>query len=281
MTNAERGDGGWTIVRVAPGSHPDAVAAALFAAGAQGLQEIGGSIVTHAPTASDAAAFERAAMAASPDARVETEPLPNVDWSEEWKRGLHVQRLGALFIAPPWLADGLDPAHTIVIDPGMAFGTGEHATTRGVVRLLQRVIAAGDRVADLGAGSAVLAIAAAKLGAAHVAAIEIDHDAIGNAEENVVRNHAADRVVVIEGDAATLLPLVAPVNVITANIISSVLIDLLPLMASALAAGGRAILSGILTDERGMMVRALEESGWRIEAEDREENWWSATVAVT
>jgi ribosomal protein L11 methyltransferase len=276
----ERDDGGWTVVRVAPGSHPEAVAAALFAAGAQGVQEIGGSLVTHAPTPSDAAAFERAALEASPDARVEMQPLPDIDWSQEWKRGLHVQELGALTVAPPWLADDLDPTRTIVIDPGMAFGTGEHATTRGVIRLLQQVIAPGDRVADLGAGSAVLAIAAAKLGASHVAAIEVDPDAIGNAEDNVARNDVGDRVVVIEGDAATLLPLVAPVRVITANILSSVLIELLPAMSHALAENGRAILSGILIDERDMMVRALTDGGWRIEAEDYEENWWSATIAV-
>ncbi len=77
----------------------------------------------------------------------------------------------------------------------------------------------------------MLAIAAAKLGAAHVAAIEIDPDAIENAEENVARNGVAERVAVIEGDAATLLPLVAPVRVVTANIISSVLIELLPAIA--------------------------------------------------
>jgi ribosomal protein L11 methyltransferase len=274
-------DGGWTIVRVNPGSNPESVAAALFGAGAQGLQEIGGRLVTHAPTPADAAAFERAVLAASADAQVELEPLPNIDWSEEWKRGLHVQRLGALVVAPPWLADELDPARTIVIDPGMAFGTGEHATTRGVIRLMQRVIATGDRVADLGAGSAVLSIAAAKLGAAHVAAIEIDPDAIGNAEENVERNGVADRVIIIEGDATTLLSLVAPVQLITANIISSVLIDLLPSMASALTASGHAIVSGILIDERDMMMRAIDDGGWRLEAEDREENWWSATISHT
>jgi ribosomal protein L11 methyltransferase len=280
VTSAGRGDGGWTIVRVFPGSNPEAVAAALFAAGAEGLQETASGFVTHAPTLADAEAFERAAIAASADARVETEPLPNIDWSEEWKRGLHVQQLGALSVAPPWLADGIDPALRIVIDPGMAFGTGEHATTRGVIRLMQNVIRPGDRVADLGAGSAVLAIAAAKLGASHVAAIEIDPDAIGNAEENVERNDVADRVVVIEGDAATLLPLVAPVRLITANIISSVLVDLLPLIATALDDDGHAILSGILVDEREMMVRALTDGGWHIVAEDREETWWSATIAL-
>jgi ribosomal protein L11 methyltransferase len=281
VTRSDRGGGTWTVVRVYPGSNPDAVAAALFDAGAQGLQDANGLLVTHAPSREDAAAFERAALAASADARVETEPLPDIDWSEEWKRALHVQQLGTLAVAPPWLADGLDPARTIVIDPGMAFGTGEHATTRGVIRLLQQVLRRGDRVADLGAGSAVLAIAAAKLGASHVAAIEIDHDAIGNAEENVARNGASDRVVVIEGDATTLLPLVAPVQLITANILSSVLLDLLPVMSTALARDGHAILSGMLVDERHMMMTALDQAGWRLTAEDQEENWWSATVSPT
>ena len=136
----------------------------------------------------------------------------------------------------------------------------------------------GDRVADLGAGSAVLAIAAAKLGAAHIAAIEIDHDAIGNAEENVARNGVADRVTVIEGDATTLLPLVAPVRVITANIISSVLLQLLPSIADALSENGEAILSGILVAEREQMIEALEAGGWIVKAEDHEDAWWSATI---
>jgi Ribosomal protein L11 methylase len=160
----------------------------------------------------------------------------------------------------------------------MAFGTGEHATTRGVIRLLQSVVKPGDRVADLGAGSAVLSIAAAKLGASRVAAIEVDHDAIGNAEENVVRNHVDDRVTVIEGDAAMLLPLVAPVEVITANIISSVLVELLPVMASALSPNGHVILSGLLAVEREDMLRVLN-SEWRVEAEDEEDTWWSVTIS--
>ncbi len=268
----------WVTVRVHPGGNPEAVAAALFDAGAQGVQELGDSLVTHVPDMAAANALLCAALAASPDARVETEPLPDVDWSVEWKRGIGVQHLDRLKIAPPWLAADLDPATTIVIEPEMAFGTGEHATTRGVVRLLQSVVHEDDRVADLGAGSAVLSIAAAKLGAAHVAAIEIDHDAIANAEANVARNGVADRVVVIEGDASVLLPLVAPVRVITANIISSVLLGLLPAIRDALAAGGAAILSGILLNERDEMLRALDAAGWRVVAEDREDVWWSTTI---
>jgi ribosomal protein L11 methyltransferase len=187
--------------------------------------------------------------------------------------------LAGLTVAPPWLADRYDPARTIVIDPGMAFGTGEHATTRGVVRLMQRVIAPGQTVADLGAGSAVLAIAAAKLGAARVAAVEMDEEAIANAEENVARNRVADRVRVIHGDALVILPLLAPVDAVLANIISSVLVALLPAIGDALAPGGRAILSGVLQEERDALVAVLDATGWRVLDEDREDIWWSASIA--
>jgi ribosomal protein L11 methyltransferase len=269
----------WVTVSVWPGSRPEAVLTALFEAGAMGVQEIGDAFVTHVETQASADALRDAATRASDDARVEMRPLPNVDWSEEWKRSINAQTLGKLTVAPPWLAGALDPARTIIIEPAMAFGTGEHATTRGVVRLMQSVIRPGDRVADLGSGSAVLSIAAAKLGATNVAAIELDHDAIGNAEENVERNGVAGTVKVIEGDAASLLPLVAPVRVILANIISSVLVELLPGMAMALADDGQMILSGILFSEREEMMRTLRDSGWRVTAEDHEEMWWSATVA--
>jgi ribosomal protein L11 methyltransferase len=167
----------------------------------------------------------------------------------------------------------------VIVDPVMAFGTGEHPSTRGAIRLMQGVIRPGDVVADLGAGSAVLSIAAVKLGAARVAAVEIDHDAIGNAEENVIANSVSERVEVIEGDATTLLPLLAPVRVVIANIISSVLIAMLPMMKSSLASGGQAILAGILSEERDAMVRALDAGGWAIEREDTEDVWWSVQIA--
>ena len=253
--------------------------AALFHAGAQGIQELGDALITHVPDQETANGLACAALAVSDDVRVDTEPLPDVDWSEQWKKSIRAQELGALTVVPPWLADGRDLARTIVIEPAMAFGTGEHATTRGVIRLMQKLIRGGEHVADLGAGSAVLAIAAVKLGAAHAAAIEIDPDAIGNAEENVERNGVRDRVRVIEGNAATLLPLVAPVDLVLANIISSVLTELLPVISLALRDDGHAILSGILLAEREEMQRVLGDGGWRIVDEDSEDAWWSAMIA--
>ena len=274
MTNGR----GWISLRVHPGSRRDAVLAALFESGAPGVEEVGEELITYAADDGAAEAAICAVLAASVDARVETRAVAPVDWTERWKQGIRAHKVGELVIAPPW-ATIADASRTIVIEPAMAFGTGEHATTRGVVRLLQSVVEPGDRVADLGAGTAVVAIAAVKLGAAHVAAIELDADAIGNAEANVRRNGVEDRVIVIEGDAGLLLPLVAPVRVVTANIISSVLLELLPKIAAALEANGRAILGGFLEVERAEMLRAFEQRGWCVEREDAEDGWWSATIA--
>ena len=166
-----------------------------------------------------------------------------------------------------------------MIDPGMGFGTGEHPTTRGALQLLTLVVRQGDFVVDIGTGSGVLGIAAAKLGAGRVAAVEIDADAIGNAESNVVANGVEDRVVVIEGDGAQLLPILAPADVVVANIISSVLVALLPEIASAIRPDGRAILSGILVAERADMCDALSAGGWRLGEETTEGIWWSTVVA--
>jgi len=167
----------------------------------------------------------------------------------------------------------------VVIDPGMAFGTGDHASTRGALRLLQGRMSPGLVVADLGSGSGVLAIAAAKLGASHVFAIELDPDALGNATANLERNQVTDVVHLFEGDARILLPLVAPVDVIVANIISSVLVELLDTFARALPPGGVAILAGILVSEREAMIEVAAADGWTVLEEDQEEGWWSAAIA--
>ena len=265
----------WLSLRVRAGERHDTAMEALFAAGSQGVHEDGDTLVTHFPDEASALAARAAVLAACPGAAVDVAPLPDVDWTERWKSGVGAHALGRLTVAPPWLGDSLDPATTVVIDPAMAFGTGEHATTRGVVRLMQGVVRRGDDVADLGAGSAILAIAAAKLGARRVAAIEMDPDAIGNAEENVRRNDVADRVRVLEGDAAVLLPLVAPVRVVLANILSSVHVVLLPVIERALAPDGEAILSGILLAERTQMLEVLEGRRWRVLGEDAEDAWWS------
>lgn len=270
--------GDWTAVRVRTQADRSAVISALFAIGAESIQELEDGIVTHVRDL-DRAAVSAALERADRSAAIEYAPTPAVDWSREWRSRISAHRVGRLIVTPPWLADRFAKDERIEIDPGMAFGTGEHETTRGVIRLMQRVIRRGDVVADIGAGSAVLGIAAAKLGAARVAAIELDAEAIGNAEENVARNGVAECVAVIHGDAATLLPLVAPVRVVLANIISGVLRELMPVIDAALTPDGNAILGGILGDERRDMEIAVEQAGWTVVDSDAEGQWWSATIA--
>jgi ribosomal protein L11 methyltransferase len=270
----------WLAVSVRTrGEDRAAVASALFAAGSRAIEEAGEDLRTYVPAGTDLGPVIRAVTAVSPAARVETSEVVIADWDRGWRERLTVQRAGRLAVAPPWLAAGLDPRSTIVVDPGMAFGTGHHATTRGVLRLASTVVRPGDRVADLGAGSAVLSIAAAKLGAKNVAAIELDPDAIDNAEANVRENGVSDRVSVLLGEAAVLLPLVGPVRVVLANIVAPVLLTLLHVIDDALTPDGRAIVGGITEEERPAFVSAVRDAWGRVEVEDREENWWSAVIA--
>jgi ribosomal protein L11 methyltransferase len=268
--------GDWTSIVVRSPSNRGAVMDALFAIGAEGVQELGDDLVTHVRDV-ERSRVESILQRADPEAEIEFAPTPSVDWSREWRSRISSHRVGTLVVTPPWLATGA--ADEIVIEPEMAFGTGEHETTRGVLRLMQEIVRAGDIVADLGAGSAVLAIAAARLGAQRCVAIELDADAIGNAEANVVANGVGDRVAVIEGDAFALLPLVAPVRVVLANIISSVLLELLPLVRESLTDDGQAIISGILLEEQPAMRAALKAGAWRVLQTSEEGLWWTATIA--
>lgn len=237
------------------------------------------TLIGYVVAAADTAAIRHAIGRADRDAAVEISPCVSDDWVVRWREGVRAHDVGALRIVPPWLSGGGDESRTVVIDPGMAFGTGEHASTRGVLRLLSTLPHFGDLTADLGTGSGILAIAAAKLGARRVAAIEIDPDAIPNAEANVGRNAVGDRVHVLTGDARALLPLLAPVDLITANIVSSTILELLPAMRDALAPGAHAILGGMLVSERAAVGERLAASGWRREADDLEDEWWATLIA--
>jgi ribosomal protein L11 methyltransferase len=267
----------WTTVRVAGFTDRDAVIAALFAAGAEGVQELADAVITHVADAEPSRITQRV-RAADGAALVTFAPTPDVDWSSAWRSRITAHRVGTLVVTPPWLADNYEHTKRVVIEPQMAFGTGEHETTRGVLRLLGGIIRRGDVVADLGAGSAVLSIAAAKLGAARVVAVELDPEAIGNAEANVRANQVDDRVTVLEGDAFVMLPLIAPVRVVLANIIWPVLEKLLPIIAGALTGDGVAVLSGLLAEERPAIEASLARGGWAITGVDEEGIWWSASI---
>jgi ribosomal protein L11 methyltransferase len=174
----------------------------------------------------------------------------------------------------------------------MAFGTGEHATTRGALRALESAVRPGDRVLDVGTGSAILAIAAARLGAGEVLAVESDPDALENAEDNLRRNGVADQVELLHGVVDDeFLALLGPArfDLIVANVLSGVLVPLLPAFLAALAPAGqgrdergpgRLILGGILEEEAESVIDAAREAGFTLTAEDFEDEWWGGLFRV-
>lgn len=266
-------------MRVRPRHNPEAVVAALFDAGSMGVHEDGDALVTNFPDDSVIAPLRKRVAEVDPGAHVEVDEITPPDFSE-WRGTVRAHTVGAITVAPPWVRVD-SPGHVVLIEPAMAFGTGEHETTRLCLSLLQQhVLRPGDTVADLGSGSAVLSIAAAKLGARSVAAIEIDPDATSNAEENVARNGVAEVVHIFEGDARTLLPLIAPVRVVIANILSTVITGLLPVIRGALSSDGEAIFSGIMVAERDEMLRTFGEAGWAVTREETAGEWWSAVAQV-
>jgi ribosomal protein L11 methyltransferase len=191
-------------------------------------------------------------------------------WLETWKASFKPIRVGAFLVRPTW--SDADPGDAIVLslDPGMAFGTGLHPTTQACLRALSRIDVAGKRVADLGTGSAILAIACAKRGAREVVAVDTDEVAVKEARENVARNGVAIDLRV--GSAADLD---GAFDVILANIVAAVLQRIAPDLAAHLAPGGRLVVAGIIATEQAETVAAFEAHGLRCAGRDREGDWIS------
>jgi ribosomal protein L11 methyltransferase len=240
------------------------------------------------PSPDDGGHFERRARRALAEAtglkgiEVRVAWKEHEDWAETWKRGLGVRRItGRIVVRPSWLEHvPAGPEEiVIVLDPGMAFGTAEHGTTRGCLRLLDRAVRSGERVLDVGAGSGILAVAAARLGAEEVVAIEGDPLAVEAIEENVTANGVADRVRIVGAWAEIpgLLDL-GPVDGIVANIETGILTPLFPGLVGALRPGGWLIVSGILGAEWPGVARDLEAAGCHVLDTDVDDEWTSGLL---
>ena len=211
--------------------------------------------------------------------RVSSRWQDHEEWAERWKRGLAPRRItDRLVVHPSWAPPewtGPDDV-VIVLDPGMAFGTAEHGTTRGCLRLLDATVRRGDRVLDVGAGSGILSIACAGLGAEHVLAVEGDPLACEAMTENLRRNAVEDRVEIVERwtDAGELGGM-GPFDGVVANIEAGLLTPLLPGLMEAVTTGGWLILSGILGREWDAVVRRLVPGGFVLDSLDADGQWRS------
>jgi len=193
-----------------------------------------------------------AALAGMPAPAFAVQPLADQDWVRATQAQFApLCPAGRLWIVPSWHAAPRDPAAAVVrLDPGMAFGTGSHPSTRLVLEWLARNLAGGESVLDYGCGSGILAIAAAKLGAARVAAVDVDAQALATTTENARANGITMRACPPE----RLPP--GDYDVVVANILSQPLIVLEPLLAARTRRGGRIALAGILAAQ----VEAVAEA---------------------
>lgn len=201
------------------------------------------------------------------------------DWASSWKDYFHPTRVSERIVIKPTWEEYVPSDGDLVIelDPGMAFGTGTHHTTTMCIRCLEDIIKRDHTVFDVGTGSGILAVAAAKLGASRVRAIDFDPVAVRTAKENVASNGVLATVDIIQGDLLTGVE--GQADVIVANIIADIIIKMLPDTYSKLAENGVFIASGIIADRLGDVTEALLEQGFVVD-KVIEEGGWVAIVAT-
>ena len=202
--------------------------------------------------------------------------LESEDWSEAWKAHYQPMRIGeGLLIRPLWIEMAPAPGETVIaLDPGMAFGTGTHPTTQLCLEALERLIAPAQDVLDLGTGSGILAIAAAKLGARQVLALDIDPLAVSATAENARANGVGEKIIAQCGSLECVLGGARRFDLVTVNILARVIMQLTELgLGEIVRPGGAAIFSGIIDTQQEEVAAALRRAGLNPYARHQQGDW--------
>jgi ribosomal protein L11 methyltransferase len=200
---------------------------------------------------------------------------------DAWRVFPRAVRVGdRLMVRPPWVPAGpAGGAIDVVIDPGRAFGSGAHPSTRLALAALERLVCGGERVLDAGCGSGVLGIAALALGAAEAVGVDHDPAAIAASRANATRNRVGDRFTASDGSLDELAAAIGPFDLVVANLLLPDLLDLAPGLAAALAADGALVVSGILVEQRPPVVAAATGCDLVPVGEESAEGWLAVTFA--
>lgn len=208
---------------------------------------------------------------------VKTRGVVEQDWAEAWKQFFKPRRVGQkLMVVPSWEAYEPVPGDIVLtLDPGQAFGTGDHPTTRGSLEQLEKAGCQGLRVADIGCGSGILAVAAMKLGAASVVGVDTDSPAVEATRDNALRNGV--EVEALLGTGFDQLEGRAPFDLVLSNIISAALIKLAPQASKFVKPGGKWIVSGIIQANWPDVDKAATRAGFKLVENQVEGEWVTAT----
>jgi ribosomal protein L11 methyltransferase len=214
-------------------------------------------------------------LAALGPCRTETSTVIEEDWAETWKQFFKPKAIGPFLVSPTWeRAARLDGSTEILLDPGQAFGTGDHPTTRMCLELMPGLGLEGKRVADIGCGSGILSIAAAKLGAREVHAVDVDRAAV----EATVANTGLNRVraAVFQGRGFAPLPS-GRYNAVLSNLVSAVLIGLAAEASARIEPGGAWLVSGVIAENWADVLASAQTAGFSL-GQSRQEDEWVAAV---
>lgn len=217
---------------------------------------------TAAIEATERALWHLQAFGLRPVGDVRVRPVDDADWTEAWKTGYVPQRIGRIVIVPSWVEEpiGADEVE-LRLDPGMAFGTGLHPTTRGCLTLLQRSAPMPSRVLDVGTGSGILALAALRLGADHADCLDTDPAAVEATLANAAANSLSECVAARIGSLPTV-PEGEPYPLVLANLVATVLVELAEPLAAHTVLGGRLVASGIIDGRAVEVIGALQSAGF-------------------
>ena len=213
--------------------------------------------------------------------------LREEDWENNWKQYYQPLKIGSkLLVVPEWLHPE-NPEHRVevLLDPGLIFGTGAHASTQMCMEELERAIQGGEEVLDLGSGSGILSITALLLGAEHATGVDIDPKAEDIARQNAAINQlGSDRFTALTGDVigdkAMMEKLQKRYDIVLANIVADVIIPLAPAAAGFLTEDSIFICSGILNTRRSEVLAALEKAGMQILSTQQQDDWCRVTAAL-
>lgn len=225
--------------------------------------------------ATERALWHLQAFGLRPVSELRVRSVDESDWAEAWKRDYVPQRIGRVVIVPSWLEEPIAPDEVALrLDPGMAFGTGLHPTTRGCLTLLQAISPMPSRVLDVGSGSGILALAALRLGAQRADCLDTDPVAVEATLANAAANGLADRVRAVAG---TLPPRPAgePHPLVLANLVAAVLVELAPQLAAHVAPGGTLLASGIIEGRADEVLSELSSAGFVVEERLDDGEWVS------